>query len=181
MIIVEGADNVGKTTLCEALCKATSLPYAHLSRPPVGFDHLGGYVSNITPRVQDRWHLSALVYGMMLGTGRWPIRDEYALIQRYLEWAGAITILLIADEPSWLSAKLDESKKRELYAKPTIMAANDGFRLLAKATGPDGRRHADFVHDVSTLGWPGPEQVKEWSGFWQARWTRSPLTWRSGS
>src|SRR3954463_7179680 len=74
MLIVEGPDGVGKSHLCQALIKKwNSNPrkyspwpviYQSLNQLPESWHHYKSYLPYVTrTTVQDRFHLSELVYG----------------------------------------------------------------------------------------------------------------------
>ncbi len=85
MIVLEGADGVGKTTLARAIAEALNLKVRHMSRPDDDFDHVSGYMSLVGKHVQDRFHLGSVVYGRMLGfPGGSATSSQMRLVQRYL-------------------------------------------------------------------------------------------------
>ena len=100
MLIVEGPDGVGKTTLCRKLLE--SLPthiYAHFSRLPAGFDYYWGYVERASRYiVQDRFHLSEVAYARARGDSSRLDTESYQILDGHLRLLGAYTILVTATQ-----------------------------------------------------------------------------------
>lgn len=174
MIILEGADGTGKTTLAHSLAQKMSdirgVPvhecYAHMSRPPEDFDHVRGYM-NVTPRVQDRFHLGAVVYGAILGGGTYPSAERMRLVQNYLRWQGCLVVILYA-ERDVLRRRLRDSVKHEMYGHDQILTANDAYRALAMSSNR-GSPYCDRSLDVS-MAWPSEDFAKALIAEWSARW-----------
>jgi broad-specificity NMP kinase len=170
MLIIEGADGVGKTTAALRLCTMSGLERRHMSRPPEDYDHLSEYVDGVHRGVQDRYHLGSIVYGRMLGRGTYPTAAEMRLVQAYLRWQGCLVVVLTADRP-WLEERLLQNPKEEMYSNELILDANDSYRSLAHSTNR-GEPYADVVHNVSRLGWPNDDNLREWTERWNELWRR---------
>lgn len=65
-IIIEGADQQGKTTLCKFLSKELEWPIVHFGKPPYNFNFLTDYVVPVNT-ISDRNFLSEVVYRKMQG------------------------------------------------------------------------------------------------------------------
>lgn len=177
MIIIEGADNVGKTTLAQKLAELMArhfgkqewrAHYRHMTRPPPDFDHVSGYFEGVGSVVQDRYHLGAIVYGMMLGRGGYPDAQGMRHVQRYLAWRGALVVVMTSNRDS-LRERLRKSTKQEMYEQGVILAANDCFRALSTQHN-QGAPYCDRVIDV-TDGWPGQAEEELLMAEWRSRWT----------
>lgn len=178
MIIIEGADAVGKTTAAQTLCKLIQARfrtdatvrelYRHMSKPSDDFDHFSDYVTLIHEGVQDRFHLGAMVYGKMLGCGRYPTSRKMRCLQRYLRWTGCVTVILTG-ERKWLSDQLEKSPKTEMYAKEQILDANECYKALATSHNR-GENWADIWLDVTTE-WPSEKVLSGVIETWRTRWT----------
>lgn len=74
MIILEGGDLAGKTTLAEVLVKRYRVPIRHLGRPPAGTRHwdivTDALYNDPTHMVYDRMCIGSHVYGQIM-------KDEY--------------------------------------------------------------------------------------------------------
>ena len=115
MLIVEGTDLVGKTTLCRQLVETLNAlgrphTYSWLGLLPRGWDYHWDYVARmVNPVVQDRFYLSEAAYGVAarreprLGT------RELDLLDAELRVRGGFTVLLLAHD----------EVLEELYARKT--------------------------------------------------------------
>lgn len=169
MIIFEGADHTGKTTLARALTDALpELKYRHMSKPAEDFDHVSGYF-DVGPYVQDRYHLGAVVYGRLLDAGSAPTPRRMQLVQRYLRWQGTITVVFHCQR-AVLAERLRLGGKREMYSSRQILAANDGYRALINSSNR-GTPWADIDIDV-TDRFPDIDDAKVQSIIerWKATW-----------
>jgi len=175
MIILDGSDCVGKTTTAErlrALAGPTvglELGYRHLSRPPPDFDHMREYMEGVGQHVQDRYHLSSIVYGKILGGGTYISARRMLTVQRYLRWQGALVVVFYGGR-EWLRDQLAKSVKKEMYSREQILDANDAFKALATVQSR-GEPLCDMSIDVSA-GWPTDETLKGLLTAWGERWTR---------
>lgn len=180
MIILEGADGVGKSTLAQSLAERLAETvggdrvdwrsvYRHMTRPPDDFDHLTGYL-DVSGRVQDRYHLGAIVYGQLLGLGGYPTASRMRLVQRYLRWQGCITVVLHG-ERDWLRERLRVSPKAEMYSIDRILDANDAYRALVGSSNR-GEPYCQLSWDVTLRGWPGAQFVETIVKTWRDVWLR---------
>jgi hypothetical protein len=132
MLIIEGADLLGKTTLCRRLL--AELPgheYAHLSRPDPGFDHFWGYMGRCSPQlVQDRFHMSEAAYAMATARGSMLTPEVYRLVDGQLRSMGAYTVLLTAHD-ELLRRRCLEADRPEMFDTDTIVRANGWFGKLS--------------------------------------------------
>lgn len=160
MLIVEGPDCVGKTSIAQELIKFQPLAmrgyvYKHLSRLPDGFHRVLGYRDNAVRRsVQDRFHMSEPVYASMRGEKLRMCREEYHLVDAQLRLMGALTILITA-ERSVIEKRFGE--KPEMYKLDDVLRVNDGYMILEEEWEPDvrWRFHLTDEHpliDSVTLG-----------------------------
>ena len=151
MIIVEGADHLGKTTFVNKIATHFNLAPGHLGIPPEGWDFRGDYVNLIREqRVYDRFHLGAIVYGSILRCHPVPsdLNINIAMVDNTLRHANAVMIILHASDENWYRERL-ESGKEEAFDEETILAANRIFPWIA----PSWAR----IIDVSK-GYPEVEQ-----------------------
>lgn len=138
MIIVEGTDGLGKTTLCQTLLK--QLPthvYSHFTRLPEGFDYYWGYKERISPNiVQDRFHMSEVCYARMRNEDTKLDPETYRLVDATLRRAGAYTVVLIGSDSLITKRGI---QKDEMYDTSQILKANSYFISMV-----DGGHLEDF-------------------------------------
>lgn len=159
MIIVEGADLVGKTTLCKKLVER--LPghvYAHFTRLPDSFDRYWGYHERASRGiVQDRFHMSEVAYAAMRGdlgsSGLTP--EVYRLVDARLRRLGCMTVLLVA-EPELLERRMREG---EMYNISQILHVNAIFKEIIESRG--GSLGYDMDVDFWTEGFETKPYVLE--------------------
>lgn len=180
-LIIEGADNLGKTTaakrLVELAPQVLSVPvrYGHMSRPPKGFDFCNDYrhwTTDLT--VQDRFHLGALIWHEnVVDLERWR-RVEAELVLR-----GSLVVVMYA-EPEWYEA---HPKGENQFPDEKIIRANKTYRGwmtgsmksgLTSASGIDQHEeeivpHVDVFHRVDAKGFPSDEVLMHWLELWRRR------------
>ena len=129
MLIVEGPDGVGKTTLCRSLLeKLPGHVYAHFSRLPPDFDYYWGYLDRASRRVvQDRFHMSEVAYAIARGEQPRIDPETYRLVDARLRQLGAYTVLVTADQ-GLIESRWDPTQMYDLYR--TLSAARQ-FDLIA--------------------------------------------------
>lgn len=165
MIIIEGADLVGKTTLCHKLleteyCQKNGMVYSHLSRLPPGWRNPGSYLARACSNtVQDRFHLSEPVYAAVRGEETRLTPERYRLVDAWLRLMGAITVVVVTDD------KILESRWREgeMYDLAQVKKANALFmRAVAERDRPfiDYRIDFDLVITSDALVHNSPRIVQ---------------------
>lgn len=135
MLIIEGPDLVGKTTLARELVRKITERghphvYHHLSRLPDSFDRYWGYYRLASPFVvQDRFHMSEPLYAWARGDepGKYGLTPErYRQVDGMLRLVGAFTVVLFAADPVILDQRFDKS--REMYGLDLIRQVNFAYR-----------------------------------------------------
>lgn len=140
MLIIEGPDLVGKTTLCKKLVEL--LPghiYSHLTRLPDEFDRYWGYVERMSPGVvQDRFHMSEICYATMRGDlDKSQLDPEtYRLVDAKLRLLGAMTVVVFGSNELMHERLWDkELRQGEMYRATQIENVNRIFRDLVQKNG----------------------------------------------
>ncbi len=103
MLIVEGTDGVGKTTLCHHLVDRLKEHgpwiYSHLSKPPLKWHFPTSYFPRMTRFVvQDRHHMSEIVYRQAREEPRALTPMGYKLVDARLRQLGGFTIVIVGTE-----------------------------------------------------------------------------------
>lgn len=160
MLIVEGADCVGKTTLCKALLceydlQSQGYVYSHFTRLPRGFDYYWGYVERMSRRiVQDRFHLSEIVYTQVRGEES-PLTSElYRLVGAKLRLLGAYTVVITA-APDLIKERWEGGQ--QMYSLENVLKANELFSRAWEYQGEMGL-DLDFLVECND-GQPFPHSA----------------------
>lgn len=173
MMIIEGADNLGKTTAAKRMVEIAKSKgmddcfYDHMGRPPESFDFCHDYVPLMNhSAIQDRFHLGSLVWHD-------DVMDlaKLRFIEGRLALRGAFIVIFIA-EADMFDYKGMIRPERELFDVDTILAANDIYESIA-----DGNfaleKHPDFnvrVDDAyfmtDAADFPDDEQLEKWVDQW---------------
>lgn len=130
MIIVEGTDLVGKTTLCHKLVEELNRRghphiYSHFSKLPDCFDTYWGYVPFINRYVvQDRFHLSRMAYSNVCKDQRSISYLEQKLIESHLLRIGAYIVVVYSQEEV-IKQRYEKRKDKELYSLSRVLEVNE--------------------------------------------------------
>lgn len=121
-IIVEGADQQGKSELCKKLSSLTGWSIKHYGMPPNGFDFNDDYILG-NGIIYDRNFLSEMVYSRVRGQSM-RIKDPHELQYRFI---ANRTLLILCDRD--LHYKFDGGRDEE-YKKAEILNARSWYREL---------------------------------------------------
>jgi adenylate kinase family enzyme len=120
LIIIEGPDNTGKSTLARHLQEVFSLDYIHCSKPKTDnpFNEYMEMFSNIrVPTVIDRAHLGEYVYSKLWRDGCSITDKQFELIDLEAMSRFEYTIVIYAQAPNHII--LDRCiKEKEKLLKP---------------------------------------------------------------
>lgn len=168
IVIIEGPDGAGKTTLAEHLSKRYWLSYHHEGPPPPGIEPLYHYAKLLDnarhPRgsgvVFDRFALGERVYGPVL-RGRDAIGlDGWRVFKRLLKASGAISVLCLPSyevcHASWASGRheliLDRQRFNATYSHWVALRAE--FDIIYDYRTSSGLELD--LHQMNTMIWPPP-------------------------
>lgn len=120
-IIVEGADQQGKSQLCEQLAKLTGFEIKHYGMPDGDFNFSSDYL--LEPGViSDRNFMSEIVYSKIRGE---KMRIQYMTwLQQMMIERGTLLILCDREHQFVFEADRDEEYKRE-----QILKARELYRI----------------------------------------------------
>lgn len=161
MLIIEGADCLGKTTFINALIKRANemieehdLPfpifYSHMSRPNCAFDFFDDYKDMITTfAVQDRFHLGGIVWHDAIP------QERLEIIEGWLRAVGSMVIVLYASDTRWYEKWLTNDKRGNLLPDTVILQANLRYQSLSYSSFGKARKDTnnirpliDFAFDI---------------------------------
>lgn len=153
MIILEGSDLVGKTALANAIVahpviKSRGMTYSHLSRLPDDFNRYWHYV-NLMNRfvVQDRFHMSEIVYATMRCEATLLTPYRYKLVDAALRLFGGFTVVILASNDT-IVERFNRRERPEMYSLEQILYANELFRRVAANNVPGYRIDTDLILEV---------------------------------
>jgi hypothetical protein len=136
MLVLEGADKLGKTTAAKKLVemsRAWDMPtwYGHMGRPGPGFNFFTHYHDMISMYgVQDRFHLGGLV---------WHHNEINIHRLRYIEsWLGAVgsyTVVFVTLEEDWLREQVNDNDN-DMFDPDTILKANESYWDIVNGAHP---------------------------------------------
>lgn len=145
MLIIEGSDLVGKTTLCEALVKHVQgcgwpAVYSHFTKLPETFHHVLGYLPHMQRMViRDRFYVSRMAYSRACMNQRDLSARDWAYLDGRAAAYGALHVIFTADDED---LRQRFKAEREMYDIERILAANREFKGVAEdAEGRPGYLH----------------------------------------
>lgn len=178
MIIIEGPDAVGKTTLAHTLVKRINKLEGH-TLPPARYAHLGilpsrwRFVDDYLPllqrtSVQDRLYMSEIAYQVALDR---PVRIDpidYRFLDVRARGVGCVHVVVTCASDHDLRDRYAESLKHvsQAFDVSRVVAANDAYVSLLS-----GHLSHEYVPDVDVRielrpgQWPDgwlDEVVKRW-------------------
>jgi thymidylate kinase len=170
MLIVEGCDGVGKTTICKALLK--QLPthiYAHFTRLPIGFNPYWGYVERMSMNiVQDRFHMSEPAYARARGEVAIINSWMYNLIDARLRLLGGFTILVTADD----DLIRERWHKDQMFSLEKTLSANAVYNAMAKGEYLPYKVDIDYhVHCTKEHPYVTEATINEFTSLYRQRRT----------
>lgn len=127
LIIVEGADRNGKTTLARAIAKKLAYKYVHHGPPKWGAD---GYIEELLgihqPTVMDRSFIGEMVYGPMLRGDSCLDDEQFITLLRVA--ARLNTTVILAEQDEYTQRKWHGTEKRVTMDQTKLARIN--FRYL---------------------------------------------------
>lgn len=138
MILLEGSDCVGKTTLALELFKRIPketgrVPMMrHFTKLPSEFDRYWGYASCVQRDViMDRFHMSGIAYPIMYGDTHDLTPFKYSLVDADITRVGGIVVVISPlnhiIEDRWSKMPAD---RQEMYTLKQVLKVNEIFSDL---------------------------------------------------
>jgi len=167
-LIIEGSDNLGKTTFAKKLIRYIwdhdkyPVMYSWMTRPnEETFDFCESYKMMLNPyTVQDRFHLGALAYHKNKLSF-----SSLNLVEHWIENCGGLVVLFYAENESWYENYISKDKRGNLLDIQTLCKANSVFKRIAL------RKHKlhpmiDYAFDISEKHFPSDTAVKFIANDW---------------
>lgn len=136
MIIFEGSDLVGKTTLAQRVIADSldyvALNYIHYSRLPDSHDRFADYLVDMRANnVLDRFYMSEPVYAAVRGDTTKQLPWHSIALDREALAQGALIVVVTA-EPDVIKSRYWLDPDREMYSLDKIIEANRHFFAIAQ-------------------------------------------------
>lgn len=134
MLICEGSDLVGKTSLCKALIerlwdRGYPVIPQHFGLLPESWNYYRDYLPFMNTRtIMDRFIMSEIVYGKVLRGGT-PLTPElYRVLDAHLRLQGSVTVVVVATD-DWLYRQIQDkyASRDEKFKPEQILKVNQGF------------------------------------------------------
>lgn len=180
MLILEGSDQLGKTTFARLIVKIaaerakiffdslddgsdsyvpvdTILPrpiyYAHMTRPNMAFDFFHHYKDMMSMwAVQDRFHIGGVIWHDDRISAR-----RMRIIESWLTMLGSYTIIFVATDEDWYANFLETARREQsqfhMFDNKTHVAANSKYLEIVGGTFHIPV-HYDQVVFVDENTWP---------------------------
>jgi len=155
VLIIEGADLVGKTTFVkQATAMLHSRGYAHmpmhLTRPPAEFDYFRQYIDLCSPQtVWDRFHVSTLAYRQHDDHPCALTPVKFDLVEAAVRAVGGYVVVLYADDDQLCERHM--ARGDDMYGLEHIMKVNRTFKSMATDYAVDVRG-ARYRYRVDAFG-----------------------------
>jgi len=134
MLIVEGTDLLGKTTLCEELRKRINArsearyTYEHFSKLPKNWLYYWDYIPHMRRRiVMDRFHMSEIAYRWARGEDQVLSSETYRILDGRLRTLGAYTVVVVGTGEV-LNTRI--GTRPETHTGDQIQRADLAFKML---------------------------------------------------
>lgn len=112
IIILEGCDKTGKTTLAKEICSRLGYEYIKISNPE--YDAYQEYITHLNntngPTLFDRFHLGELVYGPIFRNKNDLAGYKFSNIEKVLKGKGT-KIIYTYNNVDWIKNKFIEDKE----------------------------------------------------------------------
>lgn len=168
MLILEGADNLGKTTAAKRLVELAKVSgefpvrYQHMTRPDEAtFNFKSHYLDMISMyAVQDRFHLGGIVY------------HDNKLQEPALRWLegnllahGSLCVIFVCNDLTWYEKHLRTEVKEEMFTIEKMINVNKFYLRMVR----ENSVWMDDVMYVEEGNFPTDEILKGWLDRWYAR------------
>lgn len=147
MLVIEGSDCLGKTTLAKKIVRKVSekgfpVVYSWMTRPNEQlFDFFLDYKKMLNPcAVMDRFHLGGLAYH----TDKISLQ-KLQIINAWIRSIGGIIIVFYAADEEWYEQRIREDERGNLLSWPIMCNGNVFFKDYAR------KKDCDYSFNVLPL------------------------------
>jgi len=139
MLVIEGSDCLGKTTLAKAIVRKVSemgipVVYSWMTRPNEDkFDFFHAYKDMLNPcAVQDRFHLGGLAYHKDK-ISSWRLQ----IINAWIRSIGGLIVVLYAADEEWYEQRIRADERENILSWPIMCQGNTFFKKYARTGDVD--------------------------------------------
>ena len=150
MLVIEGSDCLGKTTLAKKIVEKVmnrGYPaiYSHMGRPNESiFDFFLSYKKMINPYfVMDRFHLGGLAYHHNKIS-----QQKLQIINAWIRSVGGLIVILYASAEDKYRKRLENDKRGNLLSIEKLCAGNTFFKKYAL------NNDSDYNFNIIPCGYP---------------------------
>jgi len=167
-LIIEGADNLGKTTAAKRLAAlhldrtGEAIPVIHHGPPT---DPVMEYSTELLrPAIHDRGHLGWLVWqGMLAQSGTEFDRLAMEQLVRVLRVVHRVIVVCLYADDDWYCERIAEYDDRDELMPPNIRrVANRAFAQLCWSRDGNCEKYVDIPYNVSVSGFPSDATLNRW-------------------
>jgi len=119
-IIIEGADQQFKSSICEKISEATGMPIIHYGLASDGYDYCEGYFRDVdkyeTGLIFDRSYMSEIVYGPVMRNSCNITLEKKKIIEDRFNELGYFLVVLERENPNWVITR-EEYVSRDIFDK----------------------------------------------------------------
>ena len=148
MIVIEGPDLIGKTTLCEsvrkewnAIAESDPGPINQVVKFGLGQSDWGvkEYCKFTRRRmIADRMHMSEAVYGIVTRGGSNLSPEQYAMVDGAVVASGGMVVLLWADASAYAELMDAHHDRGEMFDAATCANVASAFEVIGRARAARG-------------------------------------------
>jgi len=167
-LIIEGSDNLGKTTFAKKLIRYVwdhdryPCMYSWMTRPnEETFDFFESYKMMINPyTVQDRFHLGALAYHEDRISNSNLIK-----IEEWIRDIGGFVVLFYAKDEDWYKDQIAKDRRGNLLANEILCKGNSIFTAITTGLHPL-RPDFKYAFDISGGNYVSDENIARIAETW---------------
>ncbi len=188
MIVLEGADCVGKTTLAQELFRRIPIESAgqfnpmvrHFTKPPEHFNRYWGYRNCIQRDViLDRFHMSQIAYREAERATHDLDPFRYQLLDAEILKAGGVVVVITASDETiqhrWGSAP---PERQEMYTLEHVLKVNTEFQYILTSqpyTAKNGSYRPEVTLEFDSSKTSTKDMAEEIMSEWFERQTQLDL------
>lgn len=136
MMIIEGGDLVGKTTLAHEIVKYTesAFIYQWFTKPGRRFSPEMYFQLAHPSVIQDRFHASSVFYQHLLESVPATCTvEQHQQLNAYLELVGCLHVFMYSSDEEIIIKRYNQRPEEEMYPLDKTLAVNDFYKLACES------------------------------------------------